>query len=100
MKPFFLAVLCLSSSFSWSGLAEYYHVFKQDKITAYEQETAGYNMVNLGIAYAAPAIADTNYRVYFKANNLLDEQVYQHASFLANIPQMGRNFTVGLEFGF
>ena len=84
----------------WSGQAEYYHVFKQDKITAYEQETAGYNMVNLGIAYAAPAIADTNYRVYFKANNLLDEQVYQHASFLANIPQMGRNFTVGLEFGF
>lgn len=84
----------------WSGLAEYYHVFKQDKITAYEQETAGYNMVNLGVAYAAPAIADTNYRVYFKANNLLDEQVYQHASFLANIPQMGRNFTVGLEFGF
>ena len=84
----------------WSGLAEYYHVFKQDKITAYEQETDGYNMVNLGVAYAAPAFADTNYRVYFKANNLLDEQVYQHASFLANIPQMGRNFTVGLEFAF
>ncbi|MHA3893506.1 zinc piracy TonB-dependent receptor ZnuD [Acinetobacter sp. GXMZU3951] len=84
----------------WSGLAEYYHVFKQDKITAYEQETDGYNMVNLSVAYAAPAFADTNYRVYFKANNLLDEQVYQHASFLANIPQMGRNFTVGLEFAF
>lgn len=84
----------------WSGLAEYYHVFKQDKITTYEQETDGYNMVNLGVAYAAPAFADTNYRVYFKANNLLDEQVYQHASFLANIPQMGRNFTVGLEFAF
>ncbi|MGS5739280.1 hypothetical protein, partial [Acinetobacter baumannii] len=26
--------------------------------------------------------------------------VYQHASFLSNIPQVGRNFTVGVDFSF
>jgi iron complex outermembrane recepter protein len=84
----------------WSGSAEYSHVFKQDRIAAFEQDTSGYNMVNLGVSYAGKYAQDTDYRVYFKANNLLDEDVYQHASFLSNIPQVGRNFTIGLEFGF
>ncbi len=60
----------------WSGLAEYSHVFKQDKITAFERETDGYNMVNLGVAYSGQLKDQNDYRVYFKANNLLDEDVY------------------------
>ena len=84
----------------WSGLAEYYHVFNQDEIASYEQETDGYNMVNVGVSYAGQYAKNNDYRVYFKANNLLDQQVYSHASFLSNIPQVGRNFSVGLEFGF
>lgn len=84
----------------FSGLAEYYHVFKQDKFAAYETETSGYNMVNLGVAYAARATNQADYRVYLKANNLLDETVYNHASFLSNLPQVGRNFTVGVDFTF
>ncbi|MFZ0024466.1 zinc piracy TonB-dependent receptor ZnuD [Acinetobacter sp.] len=84
----------------WSGLAEYYHVFNQDKIASYEDETQGYNMVNVGLSYVN-TIADNNtYRVYFKANNLLDDQVYSHTSFLSNIPQVGRNFTVGVQYDF
>lgn len=84
----------------WSGLAEYYHVFKQDKISAYENETVGYNMVNLGVAYAGQYAKNNDYRVYLKANNLLDDQVYSHASFLSNIPQVGRNFSLGVDFSF
>ena len=84
----------------WSGMAEYYHVFNQDKTASYEDETQGYNMVNVGLSYAN-SIADKNaYRVYFKANNLLDDQVYSHSSFLSNIPQVGRNFTVGVQYDF
>lgn len=84
----------------WSGLAEYYHVFNQDKIASYEDETQGYNMVNVGLSYAN-SLADNNaYRIYFKANNLLDDQVYSHTSFLSNIPQVGRNFTVGVQYDF
>ncbi|MEN8352521.1 zinc piracy TonB-dependent receptor ZnuD [Acinetobacter towneri] len=84
----------------WSGMAEYYRVFKQDKVAYLEQETAGYNMVNVGVAYAGNYANKQDYRVYFKANNLLDDEVYSHTSFLSNIPQVGRNFTVGVEFGF
>lgn len=84
----------------FSGMAEYYHAFKQDKFAAYETETKGYNMLNLGVAYAARATDRTDYRVYLKANNLLDETIYNHASFLSNIPQVGRNFTVGIDFNF
>ncbi len=78
----------------------YYRVFKQDKVAYLEQETAGYNMVNVGVAYAGNYANKQDYRVYFKANNLLDDEVYSHTSFLSNIPQVGRNFTVGVEFGF
>lgn len=84
----------------WSGSAEYYHVFKQDKFADFEQQTQGYNMVNVGLNYTGRYANDQDYRVYLKANNLLDDQVYSHASFLSNIPQVGRNFTVGLEFDF
>lgn len=84
----------------WSGLAEYYHVFKQDHLASYETETQGYNMVNVGVSYAGQMNNRNDYRVYLKANNLLDDQVYSHTSFLSNIPQIGRNFSVGLEFGF
>ena len=92
----------VSANFSdtWSGTAEYYHVFEQDRIASYETETEGYNMVNLGLAYNGQYMQGNDYRVYFKANNLLDETVYSHTSFLSTIPQVGRNFTVGLDFSF
>ena len=84
----------------WSGHAEYYHAFKQDEFAVYETQTNGYNMVNLGLAYSGQYAKGNDYRMYFNANNLLDDQVYSHSSFLSNIPQVGRNFTVGVEFGF
>ncbi|MCY6413586.1 zinc piracy TonB-dependent receptor ZnuD [Acinetobacter sp. VNH17] len=84
----------------WSGSAEYYHVFQQDKIAAYETDTQSYNMLNLGVAYSGKYSNLSDYRVFLNANNLLDDQVYQHASFLSTIPQVGRNFTVGVNFSF
>ncbi|ENX12096.1 hypothetical protein F895_03607 [Acinetobacter sp. CIP 64.2] len=84
----------------FSGSAEYYHVFQQDKIAAYETDTQSYNMVNLGVAYTGKYSNVGDYRVFLNANNLLDDQVYQHASFLSTIPQVGRNFTVGVNFNF
>ncbi|WP_293745573.1 zinc piracy TonB-dependent receptor ZnuD [uncultured Acinetobacter sp.] len=84
----------------WSGSAEYYHVFQQDKIAAYETDTQSYNMLNLGVAYSGNYGNVGDYRVFLNANNLLDDQVYQHASFLSTIPQVGRNFSVGVNFSF
>lgn len=84
----------------YTGLAEYYHVFNQDDIANYETATQGYNMLNLGIAYNGKWAKQNDYKLFAKANNLLDETVYQHESFVANVPQIGRNFVVGFELGF
>lgn len=84
----------------WSGSAEYYHVFQQGKIAAYETDSQSYNMLNLGVAYSGKYSNVSDYRVFLNANNLLDDQVYQHASFLSTIPQVGRNFSVGVNFSF
>lgn len=84
----------------YTAMAEYYHVFNQDDIANYETETAGYNMLNLGVAYSGKWSNKNDYKLYAKANNLLDEQVFQHESFLSTVPQVGRNFTVGLNISF
>ncbi len=84
----------------WSGSAEYAHVFKQDDIASYETDTQGYNMVNVGVAYKHPMSGKQEARVFFNANNLLDETVYEHSSFLSTIPQIGRNFVMGVNFTF
>ena len=84
----------------FSGSVEYCHVFQQDKIAAYETDTQSYNMLNLGVAYSGNYGNVGDYRVFLNANNLLDDQVYQHASFLSTIPQVGRNFSVGVNFSF
>lgn len=84
----------------YTGSAEYYHVFKQDDIASYETDGQSYNMLNLGFAYSGVLPKNMGYRIYTKANNLLDSKVYQHESFIANVPQIGRNFTVGVDFNF
>ena len=84
----------------WSGSADYSHVFNQDKFAAYETQTKGYNLVNVGIAYKYPVSDKQEAKVFLNANNLLDEKIYEHASFLSNIPQMGRNFVIGVNYKF
>lgn len=84
----------------WSGSAEYFHVFNQDKYASYEQETDGYNMVNIGVAYKYALSDKQEAKVFLNANNLLDETVYEHSSFLSNIPQIGRNFVIGIDYKF
>ena len=84
----------------FSGSAEYSHVFQQDKIAAYETDTQSYNLLNLGVAYEGQYGRAGDYRIFLNANNLLDDHIYQHASFLSTIPQVGRNFTVGVNLSF
>lgn len=83
----------------WSGDVEYVHTFKQDKLSKFESETAGNHMLNLGLNYQHyKGVVD--YSIFFKANNLLNQQVYAHETFLPYIPQMGRNFSMGINFKF
>ncbi|MEQ1112998.1 TonB-dependent receptor, partial [Acinetobacter johnsonii] len=61
--------------------------------------TSGYNVLNMTLAYKNK-LSHTEYDLFFKANNLLDQKVYAHETFLPYIPQIGRNFSLGLNLNF
>ncbi|MFA9486862.1 MULTISPECIES: TonB-dependent receptor [unclassified Moraxella] len=84
---------------SWSGGVEYVRTFKQTKTSGFENATKGHHLLNLGLNYQGNQ-GDVDYSVFFKANNLLNQKIYAHETFLPNIPQMGRNFSIGATFKF
>jgi len=80
------------------GELEYYRVARQNRIADFETVTPGYDMLNLTVNYR---LADNRTRLFVRGANLLDEQVWNHTSFLASvIPQPGRNFTFGVSYTF
>ncbi|QLB13541.1 iron complex outermembrane receptor protein [Bisgaardia hudsonensis] len=107
----------------WSTLVEYTHVFSQKKtsvaihgrrppkdddddptppleaVYVKEDVTMRYDLLNLGITYANK-VGNVNYKVILNANNLLNEKIYIHNSYLPYVPQMGRNFVLGLNLTF
>lgn len=82
------------------GGVEYIHSFKQNKIANFEDETAAHNIVNVDVSYDKSLNEQLSYQLYLRANNLLDETYYNHASYLSTIPQQGRNFVAGVRFRF
>lgn len=84
---------------NYSASLEYYRMFNQNKTADFENSTKGHHMLNLGMAYEK-TMNETDWRVFVKADNVLNQKVYSHTSFLSDLPQMGRNFTVGLNVNF
>ena len=83
----------------WSGSLEFVHTFDQERVSKFEGITKGNNLLNMGIDYKN-FLGNADYSIFFKANNLLDEKVYAHETFLPYIPQMGRNFSLGINVKF
>jgi len=82
------------------GELEFYRVREQKAIAVadYETVTPGYSMLNLSLNFRLP---DNRTRFFFRAANLLDYKVLNHASFLAKVvPQPGRNLSVGMSYDF
>lgn len=78
---------------------EYYHVATQDDIASYEVATPGYDMVNATISFSP--FGDEKSEIFMRANNLLNEEVWNHSAFLANVvPQAGRNVSAGFRYNF
>ncbi len=73
--------------------------FKQDRTTQNELATDGYTNVSLLATYKLPTTM--NLELFAKANNLLDEEIREHTSFLKDIaPQAGRSVLLGLRADF
>lgn len=82
------------------GELEFYRVQRQDDIAAYETETAGYNMLAAGLSYHG-SLQATDYQVFVKGDNLLDERARNHSSFIKDdVLLPGRNLTVGVRMTF
>ena len=85
----------------WDGMAEWVQVLRQNRTAAYESETAGYGMLNLGLAYNGGRGTAHEWQVYLKARNLTDRLAYSATSFIKDAaPLMGRNIAVGLRASF
>lgn len=83
-----------------SGELEYYHVFKQTDVAAFETETGGYDMVNMTIAYKLD-LKDNAVELFVRGTNLTNELAFNHASFIKDAsPLRGRNFVFGVRAAF
>ena len=75
------------------------HAFKQDRSAANELNSDGYTNLSAIVTYKLPT--QLNLEVFAKANNLLDQEIREHASFLKDIaPQAGRSLLLGLRSDF
>lgn len=76
------------------------HTFAQNRTAQFERKTEGYTMLNAGADYKMN-FASSNFMLYLKATNLLNEEARNHVSFLKEIaPMMGRSVMIGVRTAF
>lgn len=86
---------------AWEGQAEWVQVARQNRMAAFETETPGYGMLNVGLAYNGQRSGGQPWQVYVKGNNLTDRLAFSHTSFIKSAaPLMGRSITVGVKMAF
>tara|TARA_E500000331_G_C17077085_1_gene635236 strand:- start:149 stop:862 length:714 start_codon:yes stop_codon:yes gene_type:complete len=74
---------------------------EQDSVGEFELATEGYTSVSVHADYHWALGNDAELKVFAKGNNLLDEEIRNHASFIKNFaPDAGRGFTIGLRFSY
>jgi len=75
------------------------HAFKQDNTAENELATDSYTNVSAIVAYKLPT--KLNLELFAKANNLLNDEIREHASFLKDISPAGeRSVLIGLRGDF
>lgn len=90
----------LSTQSDWKVFGQWQQIQKQDQVAENEEQSLGYDLVTLGLMYET-ILANSEYRIDLKANNLLDEEVRQHTSFVKEqAPQPGRNVSLALAVSF
>lgn len=78
---------------------EYTKAFAQNKVSKLEIPTQGYHLLNASISYEKQ-YPNWNYSITLQGQNLLDDKVYLHNTFLPYVPQMGKNFSLGFKVEF
>ncbi|MFS0772289.1 TonB-dependent receptor [Sphingomonas sp. 1P08PE] len=83
----------------FTARAEVEHLFEQNRIAAFETATRDYTIVNASIALS-PFGKDSKTSLLLSANNIFDQNVRRHASFLKDFaPLAGRDLRATLRVG-
>jgi iron complex outermembrane receptor protein len=73
----------------------------QDDVAPFEEETAGYMLVNADVRWRFGGDAGPGLELFVNASNLGDEEARKHTSFVKDIaPLPGRNYAVGIRSRF
>ena len=84
---------------SFGARVDMLHAFKQDRTAENELISDGYTNLSAIVTYKLPT--KFNMEVFAKANNLLDQEIRDHASFLKDLaPQGARSLLLGLRADF
>lgn len=83
----------------WSAHVHVTSVGDQDDTGELELSTDGYTNLSLYADYHLGLGNDSELKLFVRGDNLLDEEIRTHNSFLKNFaPEPGRSFTLGLRF--
>ncbi|MDT8428098.1 MAG: TonB-dependent receptor [Pseudomonadales bacterium] len=84
---------------AWSAHLHVTRVQKQDNVGNLELKTDGYTQLALYADYHMPLGSSSDLTFYLRGDNLLDEEIRNHASFLKNFaPEPGRSVSLGIRF--
>ncbi len=85
---------------AWSVGLNHTHVNSQNDVAAFELPTEGYDLLDLSASWVYYG-AQVETLIFFKAKNLLDEEIRDHASFIKDIaPRPGRSLSAGFRLTF
>jgi|TARA_B110000438_G_scaffold303656_1_gene366281 iron complex outermembrane receptor protein len=77
------------------------HAFEQNDTAPLETETDGYTELQADLSYTFDLSNDMDFTLFVRADNLLDEEIRPHTSFLKDdVLLSGRNFTLGARLEF
>lgn len=84
---------------NWNARMDVLHAFKQNDLAENELKTDGYTNLSALVAYKLPV--KYHVELFAKANNLLNDEIREHASFLKDISPAGaRSVLVGARADF
>ena len=85
---------------NWNARVDVLHAFKQSDVAENELKTDGYTNLSALVAYKLP-MKTYHVELFAKANNLLNDEIREHASFLKDISPAGaRSVLVGARADF
>ncbi|PXA05607.1 hypothetical protein DDZ13_01665 [Coraliomargarita sinensis] len=101
IPPLRIGVKAGLESGPWTADLLLRRAFNQDRTAPGETETDGYTELSLDIAHAFDLGNGLRLTAFAQANNLLDEDIRHHTSYLKDVaPLPGRSVTIGARFEF